>query len=167
MIIGGKRYCGKTTELIKISSINNIPIIVLNNERKEVLEHLSKKTKIVIPKPIIAQNYHRAVIGKNINEVLIDDVEDILSNIFFPARIIAMTSSIPFVPLEQITREKENIVHHVVAPIEKIRELILKNHKGYMNLRLKEKIIIVKHFAKFENDTELLEFLEYMEETEG
>ena len=63
--------------------------------------------------------------------------------------------------------EKENqkyTTHHVTAPVEKIKELILTNHKGYMRLKLKDKVTIVKYFAKFENDTELLEFLEYMEE---
>lgn len=28
LIIGGKRICGKTTELVKISSFNNIPIVI-------------------------------------------------------------------------------------------------------------------------------------------
>lgn len=54
--------------------------------------------------------------------------------------------------------------HHVVAPFDKVKELILENHKGYMKLRLKDKITIVKYFAHFDNDSELLEFLEYMEE---
>lgn len=166
MIIGGKRYCGKSTELIKISSINNIPIIVLDNKRKEALEYLAKENGIKIPEPIIFEKYCQYTRGRNINEILIDDIEDILSRLLFPAKIVGMTTSVPFKPLEKIIKEDENRIHHVVAPIEKIRELILENHKGYMNLRLKEKIIIVKHFAKFENDTELLEFLEYMEETE-
>ena len=60
--------------------------------------------------------------------------------------------------------QNQVITNHVVAPVEKIRELILVNHKGYMRLKLKDKITIVKYFAKFENDTQLLEFLEYMEE---
>lgn len=60
--------------------------------------------------------------------------------------------------------QNQTTIHHVVAPVEKIRELILVNHKGYMRLKLKDKITIVKYFAKFENDTQLLEFLEYMEE---
>jgi len=166
MIFGGKRACGKTTELIKISGMNNIPIVVLNNDRKNNLVFLSKRIGIEIPKPIIAKNYQSETRGRDVNEILIDDIEDILSNIFFPARIVAMTSSIPFKPLEQINRSGNNKVHHVVAPIEKLKELILENHKGYMNLRLKEKIVIVKHFAIFENDTDLLDFLKYMEEDE-
>lgn len=113
MIIGGKRCCGKTTELIKISGMNNIPIIVLNNNRRNDLVYLSKKIGIEIPKPIIAENYYNAMRGRDINELLIDDIEDILSNIFFPAKIIAMTSSIPFKPLEQIKRSGENKVHNV------------------------------------------------------
>ena len=92
--------------------------------------------------------------------------EDILQDIFRENRILEMTTSIPFKPMDEITKSNNYGIHHVVAPIEKVKELILTNHKGYMNLRLKEKVIIVKHFAKFENDTDLLEFLEYMEEKE-
>lgn len=62
--------------------------------------------------------------------------------------------------------QNQKITRHVVAPVEKVKELILENHKGYMRLRLKDKVTIVKYFAKFENDTQLLEFLEYMEEDE-
>lgn len=61
-------------------------------------------------------------------------------------------------------KENNGTVHYIVAPIEKVKELILTNHKGYMKLKLKDKITIVKYFAKFDNDADLLEFLEYMEE---
>ena len=164
MIIGGKRNCGKSTELIKISSINNIPIIVLNDKRRAELEYLAKENDIKIPKPIRFEDCKYDMRGRNINEILIDDIEDILSSLLFPTRIVGMTTSIPFHPLEKINKENKKRVHHVSAPVEKVKELILENNKGYMNLRLKEKIIIVKHFAHFDNDTELLEFLEYMED---
>lgn len=61
-------------------------------------------------------------------------------------------------------KTNQTTTHYVVAPVEKIKELILENHKGYMKLKLKDKITIVKYFAKFDNDADLLEFLEYMEE---
>lgn len=99
MIIGGKRACGKSTELIKISYTNNIPISVLNSKRAEELEYIAKKEGIKIPKPIIYKNYKNDVVGKRINEILIDDIESILQEAFFPAKIIAMTTSVPFMPL--------------------------------------------------------------------
>lgn len=71
MIIGGKRACGKSTELIKISYTNNIPIIVLNSKRAEELEYIAKKEGIKIPKPIIYKNYKNDVVGKRINEILL------------------------------------------------------------------------------------------------
>lgn len=162
MIIGGKRYCGKSTELIRISNLNKIPIVVVDKRRGEFLKVLSKELRLDIPEPI-AYYEKEKFIGTR-NEILIDDLEDILQDIFRGHRIIEMTTSIAFKPLEKIKKENNSIVRHVVAPIEKVKELILENHKGYMNLKLKEKIVIVKHFAKFENDTDLLEFLEYMEE---
>lgn len=61
--------------------------------------------------------------------------------------------------------ESENkTTRNVVAPVEKIKELILANHPRYKNLKLKDKKTIVNHFAYFEDDTELLDFLEYMDE---
>lgn len=99
MIIGGKRACGKSTELIKISYTNNIPIIVLNSKRAEELEYIAKREGIKIPRPIIYKNYKNDVVGKRINEILIDDVEAILQDVFFPAKIVAMTTSDPFMPL--------------------------------------------------------------------
>lgn len=62
------------------------------------------------------------------------------------------------------TREMNKTTHHVTIDTEKLKELILINHKGYKNLKLKDKITIVKYFAYFENDTQLLEFLIFMEE---
>lgn len=47
--------------------------------------------------------------------------------------------------------------------IWKLKELILENHSNYINYVLKDKIKTVKGYAKFNNDTDLLEFLEFME----
>lgn len=71
-----------------------------------------------------------------------------------------------FIGEMKMEENQKKTTHHVVAPVEKVKELILENHKGYMKLKLKDKVTIVKYFAYFENDTQLLEFLEYMEEDE-
>ena len=164
MIIGGKRYCGKSTELIKISNINKTPIVVKDRTRARFLKELAKEMKLDIPEPLIYYEKEKFIGTRN--GMFIEDLEDILQDIFRGNRILEMTTSIPFKPMDEITKSNNYGIHHVVAPIEKVKKLILTNHKGYMNLRLKEKVIIVKHFAKFENDADLLEFLEYMEEDE-
>lgn len=105
MFLGGKRVCGKTTELVKISSNNQIPIVVLNYRRRELVEYIAKKEGLKIPKPIIFEKY-REMIGRRPEEILIDDVEDILQSIFLNTRIIAMTTSVPFMLLSR-NNEKE------------------------------------------------------------
>ena len=98
IILGGKRVCGKTTELIKMSATNRIPIVVLNHRRREEIEHMAKQKGMEIPKPIIYKNSIERV-GRKLNEILIDDIEDILNDMFFPSKIVAMTTSASFMPL--------------------------------------------------------------------
>lgn len=99
LILGGKRVCGKTTELIKMSYTNQIPIIVLNTKRGEMIENLAKREGFKIPKTITYKEFAKGIDGIRINEILIDDVEDILQDIFKYAKITAITTSIPFMPL--------------------------------------------------------------------
>lgn len=54
--------------------------------------------------------------------------------------------------------------HHITIETEKLKELIVEKHSNYINYVLKDKIKTVKRYAKFDNDTDLLEFLEFMEE---
>ena len=60
---------------------------------------------------------------------------------------------------------KEGVrTHHVTIETDKLKELILETHKDYWNdYTLKAKIEAVKRYAEFDNDTDLLEFLEFME----
>ncbi len=59
---------------------------------------------------------------------------------------------------------EENITtHHVIIRTEKLKQLIKENYE-WNDYTLKGKIDIVTRLAYFENDKELLEFLEYMEE---
>lgn len=99
LILGGKRACGKTTELVKISYTNQIPIIVLNARRGEMIENLAKREGLKIPKTITYREFIKGTDGIRINEILIDDVEDILQDIFKYAKITAITTSIPFMAL--------------------------------------------------------------------
>ncbi len=60
--------------------------------------------------------------------------------------------------------KKGVIAEHITIETDKLKELILENHSNYMNVPLKTKAKIVSKYAEFDNDTELLEFLEFMEE---
>lgn len=65
---------------------------------------------------------------------------------------------------EEIRIIEENTqVRHVTISTEKLKELIKENYK-WNDYTIKGKIDIVTSLAYFENDKELLEFLEYMEE---
>ena len=100
-IVGGKRYCGKTTELIRISNINKIPIIVVDNKRKEIVIHAAKELGLEIPIPMTYKEYKP---GIREHRILIDDLEDILMDMFKCSRIVEITTSMPFKPLEQIKK---------------------------------------------------------------
>lgn len=52
--------------------------------------------------------------------------------------------------------------HHITIETDKIKELILEKHY-YVTYTSKKKIALVKQYAEFDNDTELLEFLKFME----
>lgn len=62
-----------------------------------------------------------------------------------------------------IVIEGNTTTHHVTIKTEKLKELIKENYK-WNDYTLKGKIDIVTSLAYFENDKELLEFLEFMEE---
>ena len=66
-------------------------------------------------------------------------------------------------PQYEETYKKGVITHHITIETEKLKQLILENHSNYINYVLKDKIKTVKGYAKFNNDTDLLEFLEFME----
>lgn len=66
-----------------------------------------------------------------------------------------------FTTIEEI--EENAQIRHVTIRTEKLKQLINDNYK-WDNYTLQGKINIVTSLAYFENDKELLEFLEYMEE---
>lgn len=102
IIIGGKRNCGKTTELIKISSVNNIPILVSNHKRGKIIEDYAKRNNFKIPEPIAFCERDK-IRGSGINEILIDDLEDILCELLWVRPMIISTSS-PFVPMDNVRK---------------------------------------------------------------
>ncbi|MHA4074557.1 hypothetical protein [Bacillus cereus] len=76
MMIGGRRACGKTTELIKKASVNNLYIVCASKGRVRYVSDLAKKLGLDIPYPI---SISELPLHGYMKEVLVDDVEDVLS----------------------------------------------------------------------------------------
>ena len=79
MIIGGRRQCGKTTELIKEAHKEQLYIVCANHQRAEFIEKMSRSMGLHIPFPIMVSEL--PLRSKYIKEVLVDDVEDVLYEI--------------------------------------------------------------------------------------
>jgi hypothetical protein len=79
MIIGGKRRCGKTTELIKIASEEHLYIVCADRSRVEYIAGLARQMELDIPFPISVSEL--PLRSPNIKQVLVDDIEDVLSSL--------------------------------------------------------------------------------------
>lgn len=77
MIAGGRRGCGKTTELIKLANAKHLYIICASRQRVEHIAQLARELKLDIPFPISISEL--PLRSGYIKEVLVDDIEDVLS----------------------------------------------------------------------------------------
>lgn len=103
MMIGGSRVCGKTTELIKKSSSDQLYIVCADRQRLKVITQMAKSMELEIPFPIIAEEL--PLRSPFIKKVLVDDVESVLYRLIQKPILMASTS-MEFKPL-QIKEEKE------------------------------------------------------------
>jgi hypothetical protein len=71
MIMGGRRGCGKTTELIKVANEKGMYIVCASRQRAKYVADLD------IPYPISVDEL--PIRSQFIKEVLVDDIEDVLS----------------------------------------------------------------------------------------
>jgi hypothetical protein len=88
-MIGGKRNCGKTTEMIKTASENNLYIVCATRDRVRNVANMAKDMGLDIPYPISVEELP---LRGYTNEVLVDDVEDLLSRLI-GKRIVGMSTS--------------------------------------------------------------------------
>ena len=81
MIIGGRRGCGKTRELILLSARKNKPIWTANQKRSRHILEMAKEMKIDILSPIVLskRNLEMRQQYEMYEPILIDDLEAILS----------------------------------------------------------------------------------------
>ncbi|EPZ0458935.1 hypothetical protein ACXI9T_004202 [Bacillus paranthracis] len=89
MMIGGRRACGKTTELIKKASANNLYIVCASKNRVMYVSDLAKKLDLDIPFPI---SVSELPLHGYMKEVLVDDAEDVLSALIGKRVVGASTS---------------------------------------------------------------------------
>lgn len=92
-IIKGRRQ-GKTTELIKRSAETRTYILVANRQRVEQVFNQAQSMGLNIPYPVTVEEYMRSGFrGSFINSILIDDADDVLSQVFSNVRIETLTMS--------------------------------------------------------------------------
>ena len=87
-LIGGSRGCGKTTELIKLSSETGRPIVCVGVKRVRALRDMARDMDLTIPYPV-AVNRGLDYYPK---EVLIDDIEIVISALLNASVSVATTS---------------------------------------------------------------------------
>lgn len=94
----GERCSGKTTKLIKRSNVIGIPILTATKFRAEALYRDAERMGLKIPSPITIEKYLRDRDTFKYSDVfrgglLIDDVEDVLQQIFAGIPIREVTIS--------------------------------------------------------------------------
>jgi hypothetical protein len=100
VVIVGKGGTGKTAELIKKSAESGIYILVANRRRAEILAKQAEDMKLYIPFPVTLQEWLRSdnrFHGSSIHRdgLLIDDIDDVIKELFFPIEIKVVTLRTP------------------------------------------------------------------------
>lgn len=92
-IIVSGRHCGKTTELIKRSAETGTYILVGNRNRQKQLADQARGMGINdMPYPVTLEDFRRNKFkGSYIKKIMIDDVDDIIRDMFSPLEIDAIT----------------------------------------------------------------------------
>lgn len=89
-VIGGKRVCGKSTELIRQSHRTGTRILTANKQMARILKNESKKMGLNI-KPPLTPDVEFDYFG-DVTEVLVDEVEMVLQQLI-GKRVTAMSTS--------------------------------------------------------------------------
>lgn len=89
-IIGGGRRCGKTIELIKQSHKTGHYIVCSSHSKAQHISQLARHLKLDIPYPVSVSDL--PLYSLFIKEVLVDDIEDLLSVIIKKPIAMATTS---------------------------------------------------------------------------
>ncbi|GGJ48549.1 hypothetical protein [Virgibacillus salexigens] len=104
-IIGGKRNCGKTTELIKKACMEDLYILCANKHMANLIFQQAKEMNYVIPYPITIDDL--PLRGRSVKGILVDEVGAVLSSLI-GERIVGMSSSMGFKELESLNNDKHS-----------------------------------------------------------
>lgn len=123
-ILVGKSGTGKTSELIKRSAESGIYILVANRTRAEILVKQATDMKIYMPFPVTLQEWLSSsdrFRGSSIyrDGLLIDDIDDVIRELFLPIEIKAVTLRTPnaITNLDRTTADVVEVRHGYWIPI--------------------------------------------------
>lgn len=86
---------GKTTELVKMSAQNNVPILCAHREMARNTKCVARDLGLKIPEPLIVENFkNERYLGRRIGKILIDDLEMVLYEMFGSQVELVTTSAI-------------------------------------------------------------------------
>lgn len=103
-IIGGKRYCGKTTQLIARSHKENIYILCGNQNIAKMIFDTANEMGLSIPYPITTKELPLSK-GSSIREVLIDEVEMVLHDLLGGLEVKGMSTSYKLNELDSLRKQ--------------------------------------------------------------
>ncbi|WP_440894960.1 hypothetical protein ACS127_10325 [Amphibacillus sp. Q70] len=78
-VIGGKRMCGKTSELIRRAFRDQLYILCANQEMAKIISNQAKEMDLEIPHPVTPDDL--PLRSPYINRILVDEVEIVLQKI--------------------------------------------------------------------------------------
>lgn len=102
-VIGGKRMCGKTTELLKQSAKEGHRILVAHNRVVDILVKKAKELSLEIPQPVAIQRLLVDDTHKG-ESLLVDEVEWVLSKMT-GCQIISMSTSATMIEKEAFNNQ--------------------------------------------------------------
>lgn len=120
--IYGSRGSGKTTEIIKLSSKNNVPILCRRDSNVKLLKALADRMGIKIPEPISLYKLRQMQVSSNFDnnykipsKVYVDDAESILKHLL-GTEVVGVTMDTTKVKTKR-TVYKDNIVDRIKKEI--------------------------------------------------
>lgn len=90
MMVGGRRLCGKTTELVKRSHAEHLYIVCVDHGRVLNILRIAKELELDIPYPITVNEL--PIQSRYVHKVLVDDIEEVLGRIIGADIIMASTN---------------------------------------------------------------------------
>ncbi|MEX3625784.1 hypothetical protein [Viridibacillus arvi] len=127
-IIGGKRCCGKTHEMILKSNKDWLYIVCVNYQQVENIVTIAKSMKVDIPYPITVSELPIAR-GANIKGVLIEEIEQVLE-MFIKCPIVAASTSMHMKEMNHLI-EAVNSKDGTINRMNEMKDAMVKMYKNH------------------------------------